>query len=302
MQEVSKSELIKMWEEHRVFAEVEDEDEADSPIRSICFDDTKDTDSLCQYIPLAPQVEEVSFRRSDVTAKGFAYLRGLPNLQGVFFENTEVAGTGFKVLTTLPGLRRLDCSPRHETREALFWIGQLANLTNLGIFDSGIVDADLSALSQLSDLTHLDLTNNHVDIGLSVVAQLPKLKWLVLSFTKISTKTLETVRLAKSVRKMFLDGVSVDNEGLAQIAEMKNLTYLYFVGDQIDTNGVKHLANLKQLEDLHIDDLTIAPEMVAEFGKMKQLKLLRTRSDADPAIRKAIKRALLRCDVSFFDP
>jgi hypothetical protein len=303
MQNPSQRELIEIWQEHDVYCSLEDDDDENTPISGISFHGTKNADSLCHYILLAPQAEDISFDRSDVTAKGLAYLKGHSNLRAVYLDDTEVEGAGYEVLTTLPKLRTLSCSPRHDTHVALSWIGQLTKLTNLRISNSKIVDADLSAIRHLTELTNLDITNANIDAGLTVIAQFSKLTWLSLSnIKKISAKTLEMVRLAKSVRKFFLEGVSLENDALAQIAQMENLTYLCFVGDRVDAVGIEYLSQLKSLEGLTIEELVIAPEIVAAVAKLKTLRELRLRSKIDPGTAKALKRALPRCKVSLWAP
>lgn len=302
MQNLSQRELIKLWQEHDVYCSLEDDEDENTPISGISFHGTKNADSLCCYIPLAPPAEEISFNRSDVTAKGLAYLKGHPNLREVFLDDTEVEGAGYEVLTTLPKLRVLSCSPRHDTHVALSWIGQLTKLTSLRIPNSKIVDADLSAIRHLAELTQLAITNADVDSGLSVIAQFPKLTLLILSSTKVSAKTLELVRLAKSVSKFFLEDVSLDNDALAQIAQMGDLNTLCFVGDRVDAVGIACLSQLKTLESLDIEELVIVPEIVAEFAKLKTLRRLYLRSKLDPGTAKALKRALPRCKVDLFTP
>ena len=134
------------------------------------------------------------------------------------------------------------------------------------------------------------------------MSQFPNLVWLKLSSTRVSTKTLETVCRAKTVRKLFLEHVSVENGGLAAISQLDRLQVLGLRGDKIDARGIEHLSKLSSLKTLYIDDLKITAELVAAFRQMTQLdRIWCKRAKFDPHIGKALKKALPECDVELFD-
>lgn len=297
---LSEREIVAIWKDQDIYCGVRGRGPT-FHITGINCHRAKNVDSVCHLIPLAPRAQDINFTGSDITEKGFAHLKGHPSLEKVYLDDTELPGSSFEVLTTIPKLRALGCSPRHDTRVALSWIGQLVKLTNLRIADSNVVDADLTELSHLEELTDLQLSNNNVDSGLSVVAQFQKLVWLVLSFTKIRTKTLESVRLAESVQKLFLEGVNIENAGLAEISQMEQLQLVHFVSDQVDANGIRYLSRLKNLEKLSIDNLKVTPDMVAEFKRFARLKQLWMGDVmSDKKTEAALKKELPGCNVDFF--
>lgn len=156
----------------------------------------------------------------------------------------------------------------------------LARLTQVSLADLdrsyreylNVTDADLAALPADASLKQLCLGRTAVtDEGLAVVARLPRLEWLDLSFTKATDRTVERAMVAKGLRQLFLEETRVGNESLARIAGLRELEELDLSGTQVTDDGLRHLAGLKKLRQLFLTNCRITD---AGLTNLKGLKLL----------------------------
>jgi hypothetical protein len=113
----------------------------------------------------------------------------------------------FRRLAALSGLTKLHLGENDGvTDEALVHVGKLTGLKELILWDAPITDAGLQHLTNLKELTHLDLAfaTRVTTAALDHVAHLPKLQRLNLAGTKVkdvsrlsSLSTLRELRLGK---------------------------------------------------------------------------------------------------------
>jgi hypothetical protein len=103
-------------------------------------------------------------------------------------------------------------------------------VTGVSLRGSWVADADLRRLTELPDLTSLDLSLTHItDQGMQEIKSLPGVEDLSLYFTEYVT-----------------------DEGIAAIKDWKHLKRLNLHGTKVGDTGLEHIAGITTLESLNV--------------------------------------------------
>lgn len=136
-------------------------------------------------------------------------------------------------------------------------IAKLKNVKSLLLNDLEIGDAGLEAIKNVSwPISNLDLRGCPVsNTGLSHVTGLSSLKALRLSGSNSSA--------------------SVDDDGMASVAQLPNLKVLSLDKLWVSEVGIEQLLPLKNLSELYLAETTIGDDALAMFSKLPALRKLR---------------------------
>jgi len=168
---------------------------------------------------------------SKISDEGLKYLKDFVKLTHLDIScSLNIKGPGLayiKDLTQLVhlNLRGVDFSPESDF---LMHIKDLTNLTHLNLELSKIVDKDLEHLKLLKELTYLNLgrCRDITAIGLEHLTGLNKLTDLDLTFCKGINSNLPVLIEFKSLIKLTLHGLVLNDTFLARLKEMTNLKVL----------------------------------------------------------------------------
>ena len=175
-----------------------------------------------------------------------------------------------------------DAAKRVSGEALLAVAGQLPSLRQLVL--SGIsADADaLAALAQastLEELTLFDVTAS--DRGLAALGQLKNLKQMRLTIKgTVTSQTWARLIGLKQLALLALNGSSLDDAGLATLANLSALEEFDLTSSKITGTGLKALASLKQLKTLALPGApsqTKGPRRCAGFSALESLSLAGTK-------------------------
>jgi Leucine-rich repeat (LRR) protein len=169
-----------------------------------------------------------------------------------------LAALGAKTKTDDDGLI-IDVNLRETdaTDETLKTIAALTRVKSLLLNDLEITDAGLAALKDVSwPIENLDLRG-----------------------CPVSNEGLKNISGVSSLRALRLSGsnssASVDDDGMASVAQLANLKVLSLDKLWISEVGVEQLLGLKNLSELYLADTTIGDDALAMFSKLPALRKLR---------------------------
>jgi Leucine-rich repeat (LRR) protein len=147
-----------------------------------------------------------------------------------------------------------DTDANDETLKAIV---PLKHVRSLLLNDLEITDAGLEALKDVDwPISNLDLRGCPVsNTGLSHLTGLSSLKALRLSGSNSSA--------------------SVDDDGMAAVAQLSNLKVLSLDKLWVSEAGIEQLLPLKNLSELYLAETTIGDDALALFSKLPQLRKLR---------------------------
>jgi Leucine-rich repeat (LRR) protein len=147
---------------------------------------------------------------------------------------------------------------------------RMVNLDNNPIGDRG-----MSYLSQLPQLSHLDLSGTKVtDQGLSALTSCPWLDYLSLRKVAIDGSGLKHLRGAYRLSTLKLSETPVRDEQLRQLPHLPELSYLELSGTKLNGSGLAWEWEPKSLEQLTLINVPIRSEHLIHFKRFVGLKIL----------------------------
>jgi beta-lactamase regulating signal transducer with metallopeptidase domain len=168
------------------------------------------------------------------------------------------AGAILAVASQLPMLRQLSAIGIIADADALAAVAKAPKLEELTLYDIALSDRLLTALGELKSMKQLNLASK----GGVTEALWPKLTGL------------------KQLTSLSLEGSSLDDANLAQLANLTALEKLNLPGSNITGTGLKALTNLKQLKWLTLSDSPFADdgaEALRELPTIEWLNLSKTK-------------------------
>ena len=119
------------------------------------------------------------------------------------------------------------------------------DLEMLNLWDTGITDAGLEHLKDLSYLQSLSLNDKQItDAGLMKLTVLRRLQKLDLAGTKVTDAGLETLTGLDQLRRLVLCGTKVTDAGMEWLERLPKLRTLYLDRTQITDAGLAHFAKI----------------------------------------------------------
>lgn len=140
---------------------------------------------------------------------------------------------------------------------------------------SAYSDADLKEIANLPKLRFLNLTKTKItDDGLAHLAGMPQLRHLHLAETSITGVGLVHLAPLKELRSLKLHRTKLTDDSLVHLAGLTDLTDLFLSHTPITDAGLAHLAGLKNLKWLAISHTRITDAGLVHLKEMKKLPSL----------------------------
>lgn len=142
-------------------------------------------------------------------------LATLPELRVVQLAGTNVTDGDLVHLSSLPALEQLGLKATKITDAALTHLGKL-RLTGLNLAETGVTDAGLAQISQLTRLETINLSGLPItDAGLAHLARLSGITGLNLASTKITDAGLPHLKAMDRLTKLNVTKTAVTDAGVA---------------------------------------------------------------------------------------
>lgn len=254
--------------------------------------------------------------QGNVTATGAAHLGRVKALEVLDLRDAQIGDTGLAHLAGLPALRDLSLSRAGVTDRGLLEVAKMISLERLALSRSAVTDSGLPALQPLARLRHLDLQSSQVKLTSPEVLQLPQslevlhldscvlgssfsrtgvvnpgrlaalgdmphLRELDLRHSWVADATLEGIERFSGLRRLYLDGNWLTDDGLIRVAGLGALEVLWLAGCNNLTDAcLQHLSGLTHLTDLALDVPAITDmgaEALAGLAQLRSLGLARSR-------------------------
>ena len=182
----------------------------------------------------------------------------------------------------------IKCAPQHSSsvQDAdLKAITGLTNLTELDLTNTKITDAGLLQLKVLTNMERLSLAQTNIsDKGLEHLQGLNQLKTLDLDGTAVSDQGLQHIKNLKGLNELDLDHTNVTDEGLKLVGELTNLWELDLANTKVTNDGLKHIRGLTQLRELDLESTEVTDVGLRQLYGLETLgKITLAMTRAKPA-------------------
>ena len=193
----------------------------------------------------------------------------------------------------------LDLSDSGVTDAGLVHLRQLTGLQRLTLTQTQVGDEGLAHLSQLTGLQRLRLDGTQVgDEGLAHLSQLTGLLRLWLDGTQVGDEGLVHLKQLTGLRYLALDGTQVGDEGLVHLKQLTNLQYLTLTQTQVGDDGLAHLSQLTGLQRLWLDGTKVTNAGLAHLAGLGSLeRLVLTGTKVSVAGMAKLSEALPDCTI-----
>jgi hypothetical protein len=170
------------------------------------------------------------------------------------------------------GIRQENHNPSDE---ALGYLAALPHLRVLLLSDTQASDDSMSNLGRLQKLQYLYMwdVSNVTDAGVAHLRGHRTLRYVHLSSSRITDKSLEVFGKMPQLEGLSLQYNRFTDEGLGHVAQLTNLTSLWVCGPEgrepssITDAGLRQLEGLNKLTKLGIRNTKVTPAGVAAFTK-----------------------------------
>ena len=167
-------------------------------------------------------------------------------------------------LSGLSSLRSLEFSHSPALAYDLTALSELTNLQTLVISNGKLIN-DLSALSALTNLRHLEIPNGHLIIDLAPLSAMTNLEFLDIGYGGIAD--LSVLSGMKGLQQLFLSNNRISD--LQPLSALSELSFLVLAG-----NSVEDISALSELSKLGI--LDVSDNLIADISPLAGLDRLRT--------------------------
>ncbi|MDB5338570.1 MAG: inlA 5 [Planctomycetaceae bacterium] len=197
-----------------------------------------------------------------------------------------------QVLKQLVHLENLVDISLHDSGVTDAGLKELLNLSELTALDlrgcKQVTDAGIKSLTKLTNLTHLSLNLTDVgDEGIKSLASLTNLQDLDLTYTQVTDAGLQELGVLKKLTNLDLEQTKVGSAGMSAVANMESLKSLNLDVTAIDDSGLKALSKLKALAFLNLADTKVTDNGMQNLVAIKNLSYVNLRGTAitDAAIK-----------------
>lgn len=192
-----------------------------------------------KYVARAPSLRTIWLDGLQFGDSGLADLAKSQSIQTLkILDNHTITNAGLAYLPQMISLRNLDLSNRPGTRsnirdEGLVHLRGVKQLESFRLMNCEFTDRGLGYLGQLPNLKTLEIPRGYspdnivyTAEGVKALAGLSRLEELSLAGKAIDDRAMESVGRLTSLKKLWLVGGTIGNEGLAKLAALQNMEYL----------------------------------------------------------------------------
>lgn len=141
--------------------------------------------------------------------------------------------------------------------------------------DCPVADSQLISLRELPHLKRLWLTRTKVtDYGLAILRDLSELQTLDLSQTDITDAGLANLKQLTGVQQLLLAGTKITDAGLVNLKDMAQMTHLNLDGTHVTDAGLAKLASMRELQTLDLGGTRITDRGLGGLKELSRLHLL----------------------------
>ena len=151
------------------------------------------------------------------------------------------------------------------------------SLTYFELRNSDLFAEDAERLTHLTNLTSLDLTNNHIcDQGAAAsIARMTGITSLNLSENHIRDDgAAEIANTMTGITSLNLSGNEIGPDGAASIATMRGITSLNLNGNEIGPDGAAHIAKMRGITSLNLSRTNIEKAGADSIASMPNITSL----------------------------
>jgi internalin A len=238
-------------------------------LASIGLEETSITDAGLEHLAALPALEDVSIGDvKGITGPGLKHLAKLPHLLDLNLMGTGVTDAGLAGVASLTQLEGLTL-PEGVSDAGLVHLAGLKNLTSVQFSEAEkIKGPGLKHLKGLSKLQGLDLTTTGVDdAGLENLKELTQIKTLTLS-KQITDKGLVHLKGLTQLAHLGAYSSQLSDAGLEQLKGLTSLESLSVSGPKITDKGLLELKGLKKLKFLSLNQTKVTDKGVQELKKL----------------------------------
>ncbi len=239
------------------------------------------TNQGVRHISRMTGLVDLTLQNTQMDDDGLALLAGLPRLRSLNLRNTaNLTDAALEHLKKFPALTHLHLADNRFSAEGIAQLGEFDALQLLDLRGCGNVgDAELGHFRRLAKLRMLKIGGSGVtDAGMSVVAQMTSLTGLAVDNASISNAGLAEIRdLAIEDLSLFrCPGIS--DEGLAHLAGFANLRRLT-LRDILSINGrgLVHIRDKRKLTSLNLSETDVNDDAMVHLGGLSELTRLELR-------------------------
>jgi len=264
--------------------------------------------SVLEDVKQLTGLKALNLAQTETIESGLEDLIGLKKLRYLYLPG-HIRAEELAYLSELPSLEFLHIGGPMVTDDKMVHIGKVTSLTQLSLTGSD-VGIGLAHLKGLKSLGYLNLDGNSnydIDEGLSHLADLTKMRELILQNTYLSDEGLAYIKGMAKLEELDLRNTRIGDVGLKNLRGLTELKKLNLrknpATDEITDAGIAYLKDLKSLEELilpytgltdvslsglvGLDSLKkleaygdgISDKGMAELAKLKSLEELGLRSD-----------------------
>lgn len=222
-------------------------------------------DSDMQYVAHLTGLHSLSMDGSQLTAKGYGFLKALTALDNLLIVRIGPYSKEFEISDAVLGD-----------------IGTLQKLTYLKLWATSASDGGLASLGQLKNLRELDIYGEFTGIGLSHFGESSPLQVLRLEGPNLNSSVFESLGKFPTLKALRLEGRgSLSASGLGALRRCPDLEELGLdLGENpLPAEGLRALADQPHLRLLSISSLSLRDEDIARLGPLpRSLEELRLSS------------------------
>jgi Leucine-rich repeat (LRR) protein len=273
---------------------------------------------LPHELALLTGLTKLILSKSNLTPDSITGLTALTNLTELdVSQNEGIAEAALPIIEKLSKLTSLKIDLCGIKDDGAMAFSKLKNLTHLNLYNSSLTTAGVMHLTDLENLTSLNLgANRYVGSinaqAVSALTKLTHLNELDLSDNNLDVETFAALSELVNLKKLTLD--RIDNNDLLsendmneipyQLTELKNLEVFSFAGNGFGPTLAHAVANLTLLRSLKINSNYIGEEGAESLTALTNLQTLKAvDSDFDDAAVATIAQMvnLERLDLSHND-
>ena len=196
--------------------------------------------------------------------------------------STPTADSLLSDLRWIPTLRSLTVwPPRDERREPIPWserlrsVSRIAQLRELNLQGSKVVDKDLAPPGTLSRLQMVNLSNTEVgDAGLRVLLPLRYLSKVSIGSTKVTDAAMTVLSQFPNLDELDLSDTAITDGGLADLTGLRKLRSIALRKTRITDRGLVILSRFPALERIDLRETRINDAGLEALTRLKHLRWL----------------------------